>query len=62
MDIFDLSGRRIRSLARGVLPAGERRLVWDGRDEQGTRVEGGLYFVRATLPGFEVKRRVVIVR
>lgn len=60
VDVFDLSGRRIRSLARGVSPAGARRLFWDGRDEHGTRVEGGIYFVRARAAGFEATRRVVL--
>ena len=34
--IFDPQGRRVRDLARGVLPAGEHALRWDGRDGVGS--------------------------
>ena len=44
--VYDLSGRLVRSLQRGVLTPGAHRFEWNGRDEQGRRVAAGIYFVR----------------
>ncbi len=49
--IFDLGGRRVRTLARGDLPAGTHEAAWDGADAAGTRVPAGLYFARLEAPG-----------
>jgi hypothetical protein len=44
--LYDVSGRRVRTLLDGVLPAGEHRAVWDGRDAHGGRAASGIYFLR----------------
>ncbi|MFN8179360.1 MAG: FG-GAP-like repeat-containing protein [bacterium] len=43
---YDVAGRRIATLSRGVLAAGERWITWDGRDDRGARVPSGVYFLR----------------
>ena len=45
-DIFDIAGRRVRSLFRGHASAGAQALHWDGRDERGNDAAPGIYFVR----------------
>jgi len=57
--VFDLAGRRIRQLARGERPSGRHEVEWDGRDESGQLVQGGLYFIRARVGG-EVRRMTVV--
>lgn len=50
--VFDLAGRRVRSLsATRANPSGTHAIPWDGRDEQGRLVPPGHYLVRV---GFEV--------
>jgi hypothetical protein len=44
--IYDVGGRGVRELLRGVTGPGEHRVVWDGRDDTGCGVRSGLYFVR----------------
>lgn len=46
VDVHDLSGRRVRRIAGGVTEPGRYAEVWDGRDERGSRVPAGVYFVR----------------
>jgi hypothetical protein len=46
--IYDVSGRKIRTLADRVFPAGEQELRWDGSDDAGTKVPRGVYFVRSS--------------
>jgi hypothetical protein len=45
--VFDVTGRKVRQLVNGLLPAGIHRLEWDGREEDGTRTATGIYWVRA---------------
>jgi len=45
--IFDLSGRRVRTLWDGErMVAGRQQLEWDGRDEGGRLVVPGIYLLR----------------
>lgn len=59
--VFDLGGRRVRTLHHGPLPAGAHTFDWDGRDESGARLAGGVYFYRAALDGVATARRVVML-
>ncbi len=59
--VFDLSGRRVTTVFRGMLPAGTSQLAWDGRRADGRRAPGGIYFTRLTLPDRVVTRRVVLL-
>ena len=44
--LFSIDGRRVRTLARGVREPGEYSLVWDGRDDHGSPVASGVYYLR----------------
>jgi len=47
VDLFDLSGRRVRDLsAQRNPPSGEYAVAWDGRDERGGLVRPGAYLAR----------------
>jgi flagellar hook assembly protein FlgD len=46
--IYDVAGRRVRTLADRVFPAGEQVLQWDGTDDAGAKVGRGVYFVRSS--------------
>lgn len=59
--VFDLVGRRIRTLAAGMLVEGNNRLVWDGRDGTGRRMAPGVYVVRAEI-GAWAKSHTVVLR
>jgi hypothetical protein len=59
IEVFDLAGRGVRTLARGLLSPGDHALLWDGRGSDGSRAASGIYFVRARAPGLEAVRRVV---
>ena len=43
--MHDISGRVLRSLLEGTMPAGEHEIVWDGRDGDGRAQASGVYFV-----------------
>ncbi len=60
--IFDAQGRRVRLLVAGELGAGQHRVAWDGRDDDGRAAAPGLYLARLTTPGFEAVRRVAVTQ
>ncbi|MFI5371970.1 MAG: FG-GAP-like repeat-containing protein [Candidatus Eisenbacteria bacterium] len=62
VDVFDIAGRHVRTLADGTRLAGRSTLGWDGIGEDGRPAPGGLYLVRARWAGFEQTRRVIRVR
>jgi len=47
VNVYDLSGRKVRSLVEEkAVSTGSRLLRWDGRDEAGQVVPPGIYYVR----------------
>jgi len=63
--VFDVTGRRVRTLVDRTVDAGEFTTSWDGRDDAGARVAPGIYFVRLSatgVPGAERVRRTVLLR
>ncbi|HJP31228.1 MAG TPA: FlgD immunoglobulin-like domain containing protein [Candidatus Latescibacteria bacterium] len=48
VEMFDLSGRRVRDLTRvQAHPSGDHTFLWDGRDQSGRLLPPGTYVVRA---------------
>ncbi len=56
LDLYDLSGRRVRVLSRGAMGEGEHHLRWDVGD-----CPQGLYVVRLTTPLGTIARSCVIL-
>jgi len=47
--ILDVAGRRIRILAHGTQTTGVYEASWDGLGDDGSRVQYGMYFLRAAV-------------
>jgi len=61
--ICDVAGRQVRKFLPGSLQAGTHRIDWDLRDEAGSRVAPGIYFVRLETEGDPfLTRSLVVVR
>lgn len=60
--LYDLSGRHVRTLHRGVLAAGAHPVVWNLTDADGRTVRAGIYLARLEWEGRVVTRRVAVVR
>jgi hypothetical protein len=57
--IHDVTGRRVGTLFRGTLGAGPHAFAWRGRDEAGSPVPAGVFFVRVRADGTMLERRIV---
>jgi hypothetical protein len=62
LDVYDMRGRRVRTLFRGVREAGRYEAHWDGRDERGAEVGSGVYVVRLRSDREVVSRKMVLAR
>lgn len=62
LDVYDASGRRVRTLVHGRRPAGVHQAVWDGRDAHGCSVASGVYHVRLEAGDSVDLRKMVLLR
>ncbi len=62
LSIFDVTGRRVRTVVNGSLEAGEHSAMWDRRNEEGIQVAGGVYFLRMKAADREMSRPMVVIR
>jgi hypothetical protein len=46
INVYDIKGRRVRTLMARQVPAGYHSVVWNGKDAQGKAVAPGVYFCR----------------
>lgn len=60
--VFDVSGRRVRTLAARPFAAGAHSVAWDGRDDAGERAGSGVYFVRLEAAGHVATEKVLLRR
>ena len=61
VEIHDLQGRRVRTLAGGRLAAGGYALAWDLRDDAGRPVAPGVYLAHLSGEAGERTRRIVVL-
>jgi hypothetical protein len=62
VDVYGMDGRLIRRLVDARLPAGERTVRWDGRDESGRATASGSYLIRFSTPGTIQSQKVIRMR
>jgi flagellar hook assembly protein FlgD len=62
LDIFDLAGRKVKTLASGPQKAGDHGIDWDGTNEHGRRVASGIYFLRLETGEGAATRHLNLIR
>jgi len=62
VSVFDASGRAVRVLTSGLLPAGRHAVVWDGKDESGRPAASGIYFYSLVSGKRTAARKVLLTR
>jgi hypothetical protein len=59
---YDVNGRVVRTLFDGMMDAGVRPVPWDGRNDRGEGVAGGVYFIRLESLNQSSVRRMAVVK
>jgi hypothetical protein len=62
LSVYDLHGRRIRTLAQGMRAPGIYSVTWDGRDERGAGTASGVYFTRLAVGGRATTRKMTLLK
>ena len=62
LEVWDVTGRVVRRLFAGPLPADHHTVTWDGRDDRRHSVPVGVYFVRLATGSVIAQAKVVRVR
>ena len=62
LEVFDLSGRLVKSLGNTVLDGSLQNAVWNGSDDSGESVPAGVYICRLLAPSEVASRMVILLR
>lgn len=62
LEVFGLSGQRIRSLVKVWHEPGAYQISWDGEDEQGEEVSTGVYLARLRVDGMAQVHKLMLVK
>jgi len=62
LEVFDLLGRRVATLARGQYPAGRHMAVWNLREGSGASVHRGIYVYRLEAGTFRARRKMSVLQ
>ena len=62
LSVYDVSGRTVRVLFEGVLPAGSHVVRWDATRTDGSAARPGAYFYELRASGERVTRRLLLLR
>jgi FlgD Ig-like domain len=62
VDVFDVGGRMVSRVYRGVQGEGEHRLTWSAVDDRGHKLPSGIYFVRVSAGDAQGVSKLVLVR
>jgi hypothetical protein len=59
LEIYDVRGRRVRTLVRDAVEQGGHAAVWDGEGERGESLGPGIYWARLATPAGVRRSRIV---
>ncbi|MEJ2635943.1 MAG: FlgD immunoglobulin-like domain containing protein [Calditrichia bacterium] len=60
--VYDVLGRRVRTLVSGKVNSGDHRVTWDGRDESGSAAASGIYLAVFRSGGFMKTTKMVLLK
>jgi len=62
LEVFNVKGQRVKTLADRVYGIGQHKVVWNGDDEMGNSVSSGMYFYRMTTDDFNGVKRMMLMK
>ena len=60
--IYNLLGQKIRTLIDQYQTKGQRKIHWDGKDDEGNELTSGIYFYRLQAGDFSETKKMVLLR
>lgn len=62
LEVYNLLGQRVRTLVATEQPAGFHTMLWDGKNERGENLSGGVYLVRMKAGEFVAVQKITLLR
>lgn len=62
IDIFNILGQKVRTLASSVMKSGIHEIKWDGRDDRGIDAAGGIYIYKITAEDYTNSKKMLLIR
>ncbi len=62
LEIYNVSGQKVVTLANGTLEAGQHSIVWDSRGSNGVSVASGIYFYRLKAGDFVDTKKMMLLK
>ena len=62
LEIFNIRGQIIKTLANSFFDSGRHEYTWDGTDEKGQPVGSGLYFYRLLTDNYSETKRMMLMK
>lgn len=62
LEVYDILGRNVATLADGYFDVGRQQALWDGTDRWGNSVASGVYFYRLTTSDFTEMKKMILMK
>jgi hypothetical protein len=62
LDVFDILGRQVSTLVNAEMSAGTWRVVWNGKDANGSPVATGMYIYRIQAGSFSMVKKMLMIK
>jgi hypothetical protein len=62
VQVYNVMGQKVSTLADGYLEGGQHSVTWDGRDTGGNSVAAGVYFVMVRGEGYSSSSKLMLVK
>jgi len=62
IQIFDINGRLIKTIARVQMLSGLNQFVWDAKNEKGIAMNDGIYFVRISAGIYSKTQKIMLMK
>lgn len=60
--VYDIMGHKVKTLVSGYYESGAHTFQWDGTDDRGVSVAGGIYFCRVSTDAYQATGKIVLAR
>lgn len=62
LNIYDILGRKVRTLVSERLSSGYKSVIWDGKNDDGNDVASGVYFYQLRVGDFSEPKKMVLLK
>ena len=62
LNIYDILGRKVRTLVSEYLSSGYKSVLWDGKNDSGNEVASGIYFYQMKARDFSETKKLLLLK